>query len=168
MIVTPEIVSPIHHQSHPSQHTSDTTPDTTLLVNRQIFPACTMPSLNVPTKDRSGAPHKNLACATCQQRKVKCDREVPCSNCVNHHITCVPVTQPRPRRRRLPERELLDRLRKYEDLLRHHKIDFEPLHGEEQLTRPLKGTSSSPRDPPGGEGHTKYAGRLGYAFKILI
>lgn len=35
---------------------------------------------------------------------------------------------PRQRRRRFPERELLERLRHYEDLLRQHKIDFEPLH----------------------------------------
>lgn len=32
------------------------------------------------------------------------------------------------RRRRFPERELLERLRKYEDLLRQNNIKFEPLH----------------------------------------
>lgn len=35
---------------------------------------------------------------------------------------------PRQRRRRFPERELLDRLRRYEDLLRQNNISFEPLH----------------------------------------
>ena len=34
----------------------------------------------------------------------------------------------RPRRRRFPERALLERLRKYEDLLRQNNITFEPLH----------------------------------------
>lgn len=34
----------------------------------------------------------------------------------------------RRRRRRFPERELLERLRKYEDLLRQNNITFEPLH----------------------------------------
>jgi hypothetical protein len=34
----------------------------------------------------------------------------------------------RQRRRRFPERELLDRLRQYEDLLRQNNIKFEPLH----------------------------------------
>lgn len=32
------------------------------------------------------------------------------------------------RRRRFPERELLERLRKYEVLLRQNNIKFEPLH----------------------------------------
>ena len=45
-------------------------------------------------------------------------------------MQCVPATlTPRgQRRRRFPERELLDRLRKYEDLLRQNNIKFEPLH----------------------------------------
>ena len=34
----------------------------------------------------------------------------------------------RQRRRRFPERELLERLRRYEDLLRQNNIKFEPLH----------------------------------------
>ena len=34
----------------------------------------------------------------------------------------------RRRRRRFPERELLERLRKYEGLLRQNSITFEPLH----------------------------------------
>ncbi|KAJ4319332.1 hypothetical protein N0V84_006417 [Fusarium piperis] len=69
-----------------------------------------------------------LACILCQQRKVKCDRRFPCANCVRHQARCVPATQTRPRRRRFPERELLDRLRKYEDLLRQNRVKFEPLH----------------------------------------
>lgn len=69
-----------------------------------------------------------LACILCQQRKVKCDRKFPCANCVKHKVQCVPSTQPRPRRRRFPERQLLDRLRSYEELLRQNKIKFEPLH----------------------------------------
>ena len=41
----------------------------------------------------------------------------------------MPATlNPRQRRRRFPERELLDRLRRYEGLLRKNNIDFEPLH----------------------------------------
>lgn len=35
---------------------------------------------------------------------------------------------PRQRRRRFPERELLDRVRHYETLLRKNKVEFEPLH----------------------------------------
>lgn len=71
-----------------------------------------------------------LACVLCQQRKVKCDRKFPCKNCIGSRVQCIPAaTLPqRPRRRRFPERELLDRVRQYETLLRQKGIDFEPLH----------------------------------------
>ena len=45
---------------------------------------------------------------------------------------------PRQRRRQFPEKELLERLGRYEDLLRQNSIDFEPLYkdlsGEEELS----------------------------------
>ena len=70
-----------------------------------------------------------LACVHCTRRKVKCDRKSPCSNCVKTGVQCVPATPaPRQRRRRFPERELLERLRHYEGLLRQNNINFEPLH----------------------------------------
>lgn len=43
---------------------------------------------------------------------------------------CVPADSRR-RRRRFPERELLQRLRRYEDLLRRNNIQFEPLHSSD-------------------------------------
>ncbi|KAH7137389.1 fungal-specific transcription factor domain-containing protein [Dactylonectria estremocensis] len=75
-------------------------------------------------------PRRLLACVLCHQRKVKCERKFPCSNCIKSGTQCVPTTMvPRqPRRRRFPERALLDRLRNYEDLLRKNNVRFEPLH----------------------------------------
>ncbi|KAJ5183961.1 hypothetical protein N7492_001577 [Penicillium capsulatum] len=84
------------------------------------------------SSDHRPKPPRVLACALCQQRKVKCDRKVPCVHCVKLQVECVPVTNPRPRRRRFPERELLDRLRRYEGLLRQNKIEFDPLHKDEK------------------------------------
>lgn len=75
-------------------------------------------------------PQRILACLLCQQRKVKCSRTFPCTNCIKQKAQCVPATQPRRRRRRFPEKELLDRLRKYEELLRQNGVNFEPLHPE--------------------------------------
>ncbi|OCL13975.1 hypothetical protein AOQ84DRAFT_309716 [Glonium stellatum] len=73
-----------------------------------------------------------LACVQCQQRKVKCDRKFPCANCVKSHAQCVPAASlgARQRRRRFPERELLDRLSRYEALLRQNDIKFDPLHSD--------------------------------------
>ena len=82
-----------------------------------------------------------LACVLCQRRKLRCDRQFPCANCTRSHAQCVPAATlpPRQRRRRFPERELLDRLRRYESLLRENSINFEPLH---------KDTSSLEKEPP--------------------
>ncbi|RMZ68167.1 C6 transcription factor [Pyrenophora seminiperda CCB06] len=74
-------------------------------------------------------PTRVLSCVTCAQRKVKCDRKFPCSNCTRLGLQCVPAaTISRQRRRRFPERELLERLHHYEDLLRQHNIAFQPMH----------------------------------------
>lgn len=86
-----------------------------------------------------------LACLLCQQRKVKCDRKFPCANCTRSHAHCVPAaTQTlRQRRRRFPERELLDRLRHYESLLRQSDIRFEPLHKDHSTTGEIPGDAGS-------------------------
>ncbi|KAI5205290.1 hypothetical protein E4T38_04372 [Aureobasidium subglaciale] len=87
-----------------------------------VLPAA--PSRTAATKSQ-----RTLACAACQQRKVKCDRKFPCNTCVKSNIQCVPIAAPRQRRRRFPEAELLLHVRRLEDLLRKHEIAFEPLHG---------------------------------------
>lgn len=82
-----------------------------------------------PSPCQPAKPQRVLACLLCQQRKIKCNRKFPCENCIKSRAQCVPATQvSRQRRRRFPERELLDRLRNYEDLLRQNRIKFEPLH----------------------------------------
>lgn len=74
-------------------------------------------------------PQRVLACLLCQQRKIKCDRKFPCAHCARAGTKCVPAgLVPRQRRRRFPERELLDRIRNYEELLRQNNVAFEPLH----------------------------------------
>lgn len=73
-----------------------------------------------------------LSCILCAQRKVKCDRKSPCSNCTKVGAQCISAAAvPRQRRRRFPERELLERLRHYEHLLSENNIPFEPLHASQ-------------------------------------
>ncbi|KAK6221126.1 hypothetical protein LQW54_001699 [Pestalotiopsis sp. IQ-011] len=87
-----------------------------------------------PAQERKGPakPQRVLACLLCQQRKVKCDRRFPCANCNKAGAQCVPAVAVGPRRRRrFPERELLSRLRHYEDLLNKHHIRFDPMHPED-------------------------------------
>jgi hypothetical protein len=101
---------------------------TVMSTPEQSSPAIFSP-LAAASSRAAAKPQRVLACVLCQQRKVKCDRKFPCANCVRACAQCVPATLARrQRRRRFPERELLERLRRYEGLLRQNNIKFEPLH----------------------------------------
>lgn len=78
------------------------------------------------------------SCVLCQQRKVRCDKSKPCSNCVKAGVECrvVPPQPPRRRKRRIPERDLVDRLRKYEALLSQNGIEFDSLGPDVKVMDP--------------------------------
>ncbi|KAJ5669680.1 hypothetical protein N7462_010750 [Penicillium macrosclerotiorum] len=76
---------------------------------------------------RFPAPRVRLSCEACRQRKVKCDKQSPCTSCTRLGFVCVPVERarlPRGRTRKAPERagssdkELVDRVAKLEQLLK--------------------------------------------------
>lgn len=69
------------------------------------------------------------SCVLCQQRKVRCDKQKPCANCVKAQVDCrvVPPQPPRRRRKKPHERDLIERLKKYENLLAQHGVNFEPI-----------------------------------------
>ncbi len=81
-------------------------------------PESTSPSIKIT---------RGHSCVLCQQRKVKCDRQKPCSNCIKSRAECVPstVTVPRRRRKKLSEADLAAKLRRYEHLLKTHSVKFE-------------------------------------------
>ncbi len=72
------------------------------------------------------------SCVLCQQRKVRCDKNKPCANCVKANVECrvVPPQPPRRRKKKPHERELVERLKKYEALLNQHGVTFEPITNE--------------------------------------
>lgn len=72
---------------------------------------------------------RGTSCVLCQQRKVRCDKNKPCANCVKARVECcvVPPQPPRRRKKRLQEKDLVDRLRKYEVLLSDNNIKFESI-----------------------------------------
>lgn len=95
------------------------------------------------TKAAGSRPQRVLSCILCQQRKVKCDRRFPCANCTRAGVECIAPSATRPqRKRRFPERMLLDRLRHYESLLRQNNIDFTPLHPSDSTVDPNTPSSS--------------------------
>lgn len=73
----------------------------------------------------SSAPSVRLSCELCNQRKIRCDKHSPCTNCRKSGAVCVPVE-----RRRWPrglsgklaisrEEELRDRVARIEKLLQN-------------------------------------------------
>ncbi|KAJ5820298.1 hypothetical protein N7474_005889 [Penicillium riverlandense] len=52
------------------------------------------------TIDSPAASSKSYSCVICYQRKVKCDRQDPCSNCAKSRAECVYRPPPPPRRRK--------------------------------------------------------------------
>ena len=95
-----------------------------------ISSASTPRMLATPSGTPEGAPPpspkitRGHSCVLCQQRKVKCDRQKPCSNCIRARADCVPSapTVPRRRRRKFSEQDLAARLRRCEHLLRKHGV----------------------------------------------
>lgn len=72
-------------------------------------------------------PPKAFSCIRCFERKVKCDKQHPCSNCVKSKVECIFRVPPAPRRRkkRPPEEMLLARLKKCEELLKNMGVDVD-------------------------------------------
>ncbi|KAF7543737.1 hypothetical protein G7Z17_g10504 [Cylindrodendrum hubeiense] len=72
---------------------------------------------------------RGTSCVLCQQRKVRCDKNKPCANCVKAKVECrvVPPQPPRRRKKRLQEKDLIDRLKRYENLLAEHGVKVDAI-----------------------------------------
>lgn len=72
-----------------------------------------------------------LACVRCSERKVRCDRKAPCNSCVRHNVQCV-FRPPKPSRRKravAQDEVVLEKLKRYEALLREKGVDPEQAPG---------------------------------------
>jgi len=71
---------------------------------------------------------KPHSCLPCRQRKVKCDRHTPCSNCVKAGKQCsfIPPVRGKRKRTKVPKEGLHAKLRRYEELLRSYGANIEP------------------------------------------
>jgi hypothetical protein len=121
------------------------------------------PTSPVQRKASHSSPHglNARSCITCRRRKVKCDKQVPCSNCTKAGSECIfPAPGRAPRRPRqagkvVSEREveLLKRLRRLEGVV-------EELSGQVELEAfkhsPSSDNSSAQKDgEPTGESNNK-------------
>lgn len=71
---------------------------------------------------------KAYSCLACRQRKIKCGRHAPCSNCAKADTPCSFIPPVRGKRRRTkPVHEGLHaKLKRYEEMLRSYGAKIEP------------------------------------------
>ena len=122
-------------------------------------------SLYTSSQDLSITPSaRAYSCLRCAQRKVKCDRTDPCANCKKSHVDCVFVVPAPSRRkkRKLPEEDLVTRLKLYEELLKNNGVEFDAYDLPEQ-TR-----SSAPDTIYAVGGHIKKEASQGLQTGELI
>ena len=77
---------------------------------------------------RSSKPSKPHSCVVCAQRKVKCDKQRPCSTCSKNGAECIyrDLRPPQRGKKRLPpDEDLQARITRYEELLCKFGIDPE-------------------------------------------
>jgi hypothetical protein len=101
--------------------------------------------LQIPVPQRLSEPDmsamkltRGTSCVLCQQRKVRCDKNKPCANCVKARVECriIPPQPPRRRKKRLQEKDLIERLRKYESMLTEHGVSFDSIAADLKVSDP--------------------------------
>ncbi|KAH7136900.1 putative C6 transcription factor [Dactylonectria estremocensis] len=113
----------------------------------------------------STEPMMPYTCQPCAKRKVKCNKAAPtCSSCHKSKLECVyQAPQPRWRKRKLSG-DVLERLARYEGILREHNLldaDASPSVGETRLQDPVSLHWNEP-EPSGrgtllaGDGKSRY------------
>lgn len=87
-----------------------------------------MPQTLMAEQLGSDAGLKPHSCLPCRQRKVKCDRHTPCSNCVKAGKQCsfIPPVRGKRKRTKVPKEGLHAKVRRYEELLRSYGANIEP------------------------------------------
>jgi len=91
-----------------------------------------------------------ISCRSCRSRKLRCNRELPCSNCVSRGVSCElekNITQP-PRSVSSFESELLERVRNLERQAENQKLCpnevVTPLPGQETPLEQVHSSTVSP------------------------
>jgi hypothetical protein len=108
-------------------------------------------------------PHLHIrSCGLCRSRKVKCDRQKPCANCVRLGSECIypagPGRAPKRPRQGLDKR-VLDRLAHLEVLVR--RLDTETEAGQLPFTSTEKLAASPAPEPEPGDGPRQVEQQLG-------
>jgi hypothetical protein len=87
---------------------------------------------DTPASERAKV--QKFSCLTCRERKVRCERRHPCSQCVRLEKPCsfVPPVRGK-RRKKTPKEGLHAKLRRYEELLKSYGANIEPTDDSDSL-----------------------------------
>ncbi|KAK3693254.1 Zn(II)2Cys6 transcription factor [Podospora appendiculata] len=90
-----------------------------------IFPAIPIGPRTYQTKEAASTPPHPRSCHHCRRRKVKCDRQQPCSNCTSVADCVYPPGPGRAakRPRHALDAQLLDRLGRLESIMKHLEME---------------------------------------------
>lgn len=114
------------------------------------------PSLSSAPGKSGGDGLKDYACLPCRQRKVKCDRHVPCNNCGKsdnpQQCSFVPPTRGLWKRKQTkpPKESLHAKLKRYEDLLKSLGANLDG-ESKEEVSPEFDGDASTPASHAGSE-----------------
>ncbi|KAI8632124.1 hypothetical protein F5Y19DRAFT_423436 [Xylariaceae sp. FL1651] len=127
-------------------------------------PANPVPMVHSPPDDRAAPADKNVtstrsspaqpthlrSCVLCRQRKVKCDRRQPCSNCTRAGTTCVHPpgagrAAKRPRQNQAIDAKILDRLSQLEATIRRLQQETKELEADSHATSKASSHHASSR-----------------------
>ncbi|KAK6359222.1 hypothetical protein TWF696_000386 [Orbilia brochopaga] len=96
---------------------------------------------------------RSFNCIVCKNRKVKCDRQMPCSTCAKLNFECQYI-EPGPRKKRKSSSKhenLMQRLNKYEELLKQVESNVRLLDGVELPNETKPPVLDSPKDSSSSE-----------------
>ena len=95
----------------------------------------------------SPSSRQTYSCVRCSDRKVRCDRQNPCSACVKHNFQCVfrPPPPPRRKQKRIEDDNLRHKLKRCEALLQELGIDpnGSPKTSEAEQRRLINGSEAA-------------------------
>ena len=86
-----------------------------------------MDKSTLPTSsNRSSRP--TYSCIRCSDRKVRCDKQNPCTGCLKHNVQCLfrSLPPPKQKQKRVKQGTLADKLKRYEALLQKQGLDPNP------------------------------------------
>ncbi|RWA03600.1 hypothetical protein EKO27_g11506 [Xylaria grammica] len=153
------------------------------------IPAADATSSTTAASTATAAPQKLRSCVVCRSRKVRCDKESPCSNCRRAGIPCVIPSADRPPRwaRRLerfahnaaagersapagdpPTTQVMERLRNLESLVKDLSSQLEQAHALSNSTGNSPASSTNDRDGENQTGTPLTAGSLQLQFGRLV